>query len=119
MSYYNWSFYIFGRAKELRWWTNYGDYEYIHVVEQHGAIVNGRKYAIVLLGVVQFRTPKRFRDVTSICRKKIRWHYYRSDKRMFYRASTLQRGSIFVASIFRAGALILTRWPKIKRWYIQ
>lgn len=116
MSYYNWSFYIFGNDKSYRWWERYGDYQYIHVVRQFGAIVNKDVYWHIMLGVVQFNEPKTFKQVTAISRQNIKWHFYRTDTRMFYRAKSLRKGRIYNGDVFKAGVLITKRFPKIKYW---
>lgn len=116
MSYYNWSFYIFGNDKRNHWWRRYGDYQYIHVVRQFGAIVDGKVYFNIYLGVVQFNEPKTFKQVKSIWKENIKWHYYRTDRRMFYRARTLRNGKIYNGDSFKAGVLIIKRQPRIKYW---
>lgn len=116
MSYYNWSFYIFGNDKSYRWWDKYDEFQYCHVVKQYGAIVNNKMWLNIYLGVVQFLKPKSFKEVKAISNKNIKWHFYRSDRRMFYRARSLRKGKIFSYDVYESGYLIIKRQPKIKYW---
>lgn len=116
MKYYNWSFYIFGNDKSYRWWLRDRDFQYCHVVHQFGAIVNNQVWWNIYLGVVQFNEPKSFKEVQAISHTNIKWHFYQSDRRMFYRARSLTKGKIYVSTVYKAGVLILKRFPKIKYW---
>lgn len=116
MKYYNWSFYVFGTNKDFHWWRKNRDYQYCKVVYQDGAIVNNKIWSHIYLGVVQFCEPMSFADVKAISNKNIKWHFYQSDRRMFYRARSLTRGKIYVSTVYEAGVLIIKRFPKIKYW---